>query len=140
MVGYFRFFFDSGLLILIVIVQLIIYPSFIHHQPKRLLIWHSIYTKKIALIVLPLMLGQLCVAMFQVYQNQNLDTVLYSAIVFFLWGITFTKFAPMHGQISNGRVDKEFLQKLVRLNWIRTTLWFMLFLLTIRTLIDVNRI
>tara|TARA_Y100000589_G_scaffold325196_1_gene362704 strand:- start:267 stop:689 length:423 start_codon:yes stop_codon:yes gene_type:complete len=140
MVGYFRFFFDSGLLILIVIVQLIIYPSFIHHQPKRLLIWHSIYTKKIALIVLPLMLGQLCVAMFQVYQNQNLDTVLYSAIVLFLWGITFTKFAPMHGQISNGRVDKEFLQKLVRLNWIRTTLWFMLFLLTIRTLIDVNRI
>ena len=136
----FRFFFDSGLLILILIVQLIIYPSFIHHQPKRLLIWHTIYTKKIALIVLPLMLGQLCVAMFQVYQNQNLDTVLYSAIVLFLWGITFTKFAPMHGQISEGRVDKEFLQKLVRLNWIRTSLWFMLFLLTIRTLLEVNRI
>ena len=140
MLGYFRFFFDSGLLILILIVQLIIYPSFIHHQPKRLLIWHTIYTKKIALIVLPLMLGQLCVAMFQVYQNQNLDTVLYSAIVLFLWGITFTKFAPMHGQISEGRVDKEFLQKLVRLNWIRTSLWFMLFLLTIRTLLEVNRI
>ena len=140
MLGYFRFFFDSGLLILILIVQLIIYPSFIFYEPNRLLVWHTIYTKKIALIVLPLMLGQLGVAMFQVYQNQNLDTVLYSAIVIFLWVITLTKFAPMHGQISEGRTDKEFLQKLVRLNWIRTSLWFMLFLLTIRTLLEVNRI
>jgi hypothetical protein len=84
------------------------------------------------------MLGQLCVSMFQVYQNQNLDTVLYSAIVMFMWGITLTKFAPMHGQISEGRVDKEFLQKLVRLNWIRTSLWFMLFLLSVRTLVEIN--
>ena len=119
-------------------VQLIIYPSFIHHQPKRLLIWHSIYTKKIALIVLPLMLGQLCVAVFQVYQNQNLDTVFYSAIVLFLWGITLTKFAPMHGQISEGRVHKEFLQKLVQLNWIRTLLWFLLFLTTLIKVVEIN--
>ena len=139
MLEYFRFFFDSGLLILILMVQLIIYPSFIFYEPNRLLVWHANYTKKIALIVLPLMLGQLCVALFQVYQNQNLDTVLYSAIVLFLWGITFIKFAPMHGQISEGRVDKEFLQKLVQLNWIRTLLWFMLFLLTVRTLVEINR-
>ncbi len=138
MLEYFRFFFDSGLLILILMVQLIIYPSFIFYEPKRLLVWHNNYTKKIALVVLPLMLGQLCVAMFQVYQNQNLDTVLYSAIVMFLWGITLTKFAPMHGQISEGRVDKEFLQKLVRLNWIRTSLWFLLFLLTLIKLVEIN--
>ena len=119
-------------------VQLIIYPSFIHHQPKRLLIWHTIYTKKIALIVLPLMLGQLCVAIFQVYQNQNLDTVLYFSLVLFLWGITLTKFAPMHGQISEGRVDKEFLQKLVRLNWIRTLSWFLLLLLTLKKILETN--
>ncbi len=138
MLGYLRLFFDSGLLILILMVQLIIYPSFIHHQPKRLLIWHTIYTKKIALIVLPLMLGQLCVAIFQVYQNQNLDTVFYSAIVLFLWGITLTKFAPMHGQISEGRIDKEFLQKLVQLNWIRTLLWFLLFLTTLIKVVEIN--
>ena len=139
MLEYFRFFFDSGLLILILMVQLIIYPSFIHYESNKLLIWHTIYTKKIALIVLPLMLGQLCVSMFQVYQNQNLDTVLYSAIVIFLWVITLTKFAPMHGQISEGRTDKEFLQKLVRLNWIRTSLWFLLFLLTVRAVFEINK-
>ena len=138
MLEYIRLFFDSGLIILILMVQLIIYPSFIHHQPKRLLIWHTIYTKKIALIVLPLMLGQLCVAIFQVYQNQNLDTVFYSAIVLFLWGITLTKFAPMHGQISEGRIDKEFLQKLVQLNWIRTLLWFLLFLTTLIKVVEIN--
>ena len=140
MLEYIRLFFDSGLLILILMVQLIIYPSFIHHQPKRLLIWHSIYTKKIALIVLPLMLGQLCVAIFQVYQNKNLDTVLYFAIVLFLWGITLTKFAPMHGQISAGRVDEKFLQKLVRLNWIRTLLWFLSLLLTLKKIVEKSQV
>ena len=138
MLEYFRFFFDSGLLILILMVQLIIYPSFIFYEPKRLLVWHTNYTKKIALIVIPLMLGQLCVAMFQIYQNQNFDTLLYSAIVLFLWGITLTKFAPMHRQISAGRVDEEFLQKLVRLNWIRSSLWFLIFLLTLIKLVGIN--
>ena len=134
MLEYFRFFFDSGLLVLILMVQLIIYPSFLHYEPKRLLIWHALYTEKIALIVLPLMFGQLSIALFQVYQAQDFDTIFYAAIVLILWVTTLTKFAPMHGQISNGKTDEMFLKKLVHLNWIRTLLWSVLFIHTLSEL------
>jgi len=130
MLEYFRLLFDSGLLVLILMVQLIIYPSFLHYPLKSLITWHNIYTKKIAIVVIPLMLGQLIVSILQVYEKQVFDTLSYATIVLFLWGITLLKFAPMHNVISQGSVSEQFLTKLVRLNWIRTILWFLLFLLT----------
>ena len=135
MLEYFRLLFDSGLLVLILMVQLIIYPSFLHYPLKSLITWHNIYTKKIAIVVIPLMLGQLIVSILQVYEKQVFDTLSYATIVLFLWGITLLKFAPMHNVISQGSVNEKFLNKLVRLNWIRTILWFLLFLLTITKIV-----
>ena len=135
MLEYFRLLFDSGLLVLIIMVQLIIYPSFLHYPLKSLITWHNIYTKKIAIVVIPLMLGQLIVSIFQVYEKQVFDTLSYFIIVLFLWGITLFKFAPMHNTISQGSVNDKFLTKLVRLNWIRTILWFLLFLLTVTKIV-----
>ena len=135
MLEYFRLLFDSGLLILIILVQLIIYPSFLHYHLKNLITWHNIYTKKIAIVVIPLMLGQLSVSIFQVYEKQVFDTLSYFIIVLFLWAITLFKFAPMHNIISQGSVNDKFLTKLVRLNWIRTILWFLLFLLTVTKIV-----
>mgnify|MGYP001220406353 CR=1 FL=1 len=135
MLEYFRLLFDSGLLVLILMVQLIIYPSFLHYPLKSLITWHNIYTKKIAIVVIPLMLGQLIVSIFQVYEKQVFDTLSYAIIVLFLWGITLFKFAPMHNTISQGSVNDKFLTKLVRLNWIRTILWFLLFLLTVTKIV-----
>ena len=131
MIEYFRLIFDSGLFVLILIVQLIVYPSFMHYEQKNLLSWHSIYTKKIAFIVIPLMFGQLFVAFFQIYQKQIFDTVFYAVVVLTLWGITLMKFAPMHAKISNGNSDRRLLLKLVNLNWYRTFLWSVLFLFTL---------
>ena len=135
MLEYFRLLFDSGLLVLILMVQLIIYPSFLHYPLKKLITWHNIYTKRIAIVVIPLMLGQLSVSIFQVYEKQVFDTLSYAIIVLFLWGITLFKFAPMHNIISQGSVNDKFLTKLVRLNWIRTILWILLFLLTVTKIV-----
>ncbi len=136
MLEYFRLLFDSGLLVLILMVQLIVYPSFLHYPLKSLINWHKIYTKRIAIVVVPLMLGQLSISLFQVYKIQDFGTLLYATIVLFLWGITFFKFAPMHNEISISNVNEKFLLKLVRLNWIRTILWFLLFLLTVTKIIS----
>ena len=136
MLEYFRLLFDSGLLVLILMVQLIIYPSFLHYPLKSLITWHNIYTKKIAIVVIPLMLGQLIVSILQVYEKQVFDTLSYATIVLFLWGITLFKFAPMHNLISQGSVSEQFLTKLVRLNWIRTILWFLLLLLTVTKIVS----
>jgi hypothetical protein len=117
---------DVGLLVLIWMIQLIVYPSFLFYTAKELIAWHKIYTKAIALIVIPLMLGQLGIAIYQVFLVQNTYTLTSIVLVVFLWGITLLKFAPMHQQISEGNTHVQLLKKLVQINWIRTLIWTIL--------------
>tara|TARA_B100000795_G_C22751252_1_gene419519 strand:- start:804 stop:1226 length:423 start_codon:yes stop_codon:yes gene_type:complete len=126
MIDIIRLLVDFGLLVLIWIIQLIIYPSFLFYRAKELITWHKMYTKAIALIVIPLMLGQLGIAMYQVFLAQNTHTLASIILVVFLWGITLLKFAPMHQQISEGNTHVQLLKKLVQNNWIRTLIWTIL--------------
>ena len=114
---------DAGLLVLTWMIQLIVYPSFLFYTAKELVTWHKIYTKTIALIVIPLMLGQLGITIYQVFLVQNIFTFTSIVLVVFLWGITLLKFAPMHQQISEGNTQIQLLKKLAQNNWIRTIIW-----------------
>ena len=125
-----RLLLDFGMCILIWMVQLIVYPSFAFYNNTQLLTWHKTYTKAIALIVIPLMLGQLGIAIYQVFLAQNVYTLVSIVLVVFLWGITLLKFAPMHQQISKGNTQIHLLKTLVQMNWIRTMIWTLLFLLS----------
>jgi len=125
-----RLLLDFGLCILIWMVQLIVYPSFAFYNNTQLLTWHKTYTKAIALIVIPLMLGQLGIAIYQVFLVQNSYTLVSIVLVVFLWGITLLKFAPMHQQISEGNTQIQLLKTLVQTNWIRTIIWTLLFVLS----------
>ena len=104
-------------------IQLIVYPSFLFYTVKELIAWHKMYTKAIALIVIPLMLGQLGITIYQVFLVQNIFTFTSIVLVVFLWGITLLKFAPMHQQISEGNIQIQLLKKLAQNNWIRTIIW-----------------
>lgn len=117
---------DVGLLVLIWMIQLIVYPSFLFYTAKELIAWHKMYTKAIALIVIPLMLGQLGIIIYQVFLVQNTYTLTSIILVVFLWGITLLKFAPMHQQISEGNTHVQLLKKLVQINWIRALIWTIL--------------
>ena len=121
-----RLILDVGLLVLIWMIQLIVYPSFLFYTAKELIAWHKMYTKAIALIVIPLMLGQLGIAIYQVFHLQNTYTLTSIVLVVFLWGITLLKFAPMHQQISEGNTHVQLLKKLVQINWIRALIWTIL--------------
>ena len=121
-----RLILDFGLCILIWMVQLIVYPSFLFFSDNNLFTWHKTYTKAIALIVIPLMLGQLGIVIYQVFLIQNAYTLTSIVLVVFLWGITLLKFAPMHQQISEGNTHEKLLKKLVQNNWIRTLIWTIL--------------
>ena len=125
-----RLLLDFGLCILIWMVQLIVYPSFAFYNNTQLLTWHKTYTKAIALIVIPLMLGQLGIAIYQVFLVQNSYTLVSIVLVVFLWAITLLKFAPMHQQISEGNTQIQLLKTLVQTNWIRTIIWTLLFVLS----------
>ena len=125
-----RLLIDFGLLVLIWMVQLVIYPSFQFYKKENLISWHKIYTKRLAFVVIPLMLGQLIIAGFQLFDKASLYTVASIFVIIALWISTFIQFVPRHNRISQGNFKENTLVELVKLNWIRTVLWTILFLVS----------
>ncbi len=126
---------DFGLMVLIWMVQLLIYPSFKYFSIPELRKWHERYTFNIALIVIPLMFGQLIVYGIQVYQTPTSFAVSGILIVVLLWVFTFLHFVPLHKTINDNTSSQNTLNHLVFTNWIRTFLWSSLFLWSLYELI-----
>lgn len=122
---------DFGLLVLIWIVQLIIYPSFAYYSHKELIVWHSKYTLMITVIVLPLMVGQLLIHGYGTIQHTSLINVLSLILVCSTWVITFGWAVPLHNQIDAGNDIETVVNKLVKVNWPRTILWSAIFLISL---------
>ena len=122
---------DFGLLVLIWIVQLIIYPSFRFYTPEDLQKWHRQYTKRITAVVMPLMLTQLMVYVLQLFDGFAVYNLISVVVVFLLWLITFAVFVPLHQMIETNTFKTSTLSNLVKYNWIRTVLWSLLFLISL---------
>jgi hypothetical protein len=124
-----RLLLDFGLVVLIWIIQRIVYPSFLHYTAENLIIWHKEYTSRFSVIVIPLMIGQLGISMYQAFIVTNLYTVVSLVIVIVIWLSTFMQFVPIHSNISKGQVNEKTLNSLVAKNWLRTFLWSLLFVM-----------
>jgi len=118
---------DGGLLVFIWAVQLIIYPSFKYYKSEDLFTWHQLYTKRVTIIVLPLMLMQLIISSVQAFEIINVYTISSLIIIALLWLSTFLIFVPLHHRISTNNFDSKTLEALVLKNWIRVFLWSILF-------------
>ena len=126
---------DFGLVVLIWIVQLIIYPGFERYSPPDLLKWHSEYTWRIGIIVMPLMLSQLGLAVFQLLSDPSIVLYISGLGVVGIWVLTFLYFVPAHNSISKGETGKV-LTELTRINWWRTILWSVVFLVDLSLLMQ----
>jgi DMSO reductase anchor subunit len=122
-----RLLFDFGLLVLILMVQLIIYPSFQFYTSENLLRWHKKYTLAISFVVIPLMFGQLITSALQLIDERNAYTIGSVILIALVWISTFTQFVPMHHRINNGQAKESLLNQIVKRNWIRTFLWTCIF-------------
>jgi len=122
-----RLLFDFGLLVLIWLVQLIIYPSFLFYESGNLKVWHKKYTQKITYVVLPLIIGQLIVNTVHLFNNFSIFTLGSFLMIIALWMMTFLIFVPLHSKISNNEINLPLIHQLIGLNWIRTLLWSGLF-------------
>ncbi len=120
--------FDFGLLVLIWMVQLVIYPSFKYFNRNDLIRWHRVYVQRISYVVIPLMFGQLGVSLHLVNTSPNLYTFASLGLIVLVWGVTFLQFVPIHSSISRGDASEELLTTLVSRNWFRTILWTLLFI------------
>lgn len=135
-----RLLIDFGLLILIWIIQLIVYPSFLYYNAETLVIWHRKYTSLIGYMVAPLMLVQLGLSIYQISAAFTLYNLISVLIISVIWIITFLQFVPIHSNISKGRVSDKMLSSLVRKNWSRTILWTMLFVYSFLVMFPISNV
>ena len=118
---------DFGMCVVLWLVQLVIYPSFLRIEPSELLAWHRAYTFRVSFVILPLMLGQLVLAILSVLEGPSILEWLAFALVLACWILTFFVSASLHRKIEQNDTTKETRQKLITTNWPRTILWSLVF-------------
>lgn len=116
---------DGGLLILIWMVQLIVYPSFRHVDLARFEQWHSQYTRRITVIVLPLMFAQVGLVGAQVLSQSSWHVIGSVVCVALAWVSTFALSVPCHERLRQPNAAE--IERLIRTNWPRTILWTLTF-------------
>lgn len=114
---------DFGMLILILLVQLIIYPSFEFSAKESFVQWHERYTGLITFVVLPLMLAQLGLAVAEVIRQRSMATGVCLALIAFCWIVTFTLSVPGHNDLQANGNTPQAVRFLVMTNWLRTIAW-----------------
>ncbi|MFT7120821.1 MAG: hypothetical protein ACJAZ9_000998 [Neolewinella sp.] len=126
-----RLVWDTAALVLIWLVQLVIYPSFQHYLTPEFRTWHTSYTRRVTYIVMPVMIGQLALYLYQAFNGFSWDIWLNLALIAGAWGITFFRAVPAHSAIGLAESHLPLAERLVRENWFRTVLWTAVWLVTV---------
>lgn len=122
---------DFGLVVLIFLVQLCIYPAFKYFNTHNLQIWHKVYTPNITIVVFPLMIGQLAFSLYSVFNASEYLSWVHLVLVICTWISTFLYFVPLHQKINTNNYIKDDLLKLEKGNWFRLILWCLVFMITL---------
>ena len=123
---------DFGLVVLIWMVQLVVYPGLTYYSESDLISWHSEYTAAISIIVMPLMVAQAGIHGRQLFSDFSRMGVAATVLIGSAWVNTFFFAVPLHHQIAARQNALEAAQELVSVNWYRTVLWSVVFLLSVR--------
>ena len=117
-----------GLVVLIWLVQVVIYPAFAEIAPERFTRWHAGYTRAVTWIVMPLMLGQVVLLGWLLMVRPSRWGYLAAGMVAVAWIATFTLAVPAHDKLHANGLDGCVIRRLVGTNWIRTVAWTLAFL------------
>jgi hypothetical protein len=119
---------NFGLVVLIWLVQLIIYPSFAHVDATGFIDWHRKYMARVSSLVIPLMLGQMFLVLKLVYLTSVLTYFLMLSGIAIIWISSFSLSVPCHNKLQENGKDQAIIKRLIQTNWIRTILWTAVFL------------
>ena len=114
---------SCGLLILIWLVQIIIYPGLTRIPFNDFVNYHAWYVTRITIVVLPLMIFEIFIAIAWFFLQDNLfyPSVAFGLVIL-VWCSTFTFQVPIHKSLQAGK-DKSEIRRLVATNWVRTIAW-----------------
>ena len=118
---------NFGMCVVLWLVQLVIYPSFLRVKTSELLAWHKAYTFRVSFVILPLMFGQLVLTILSIMEDPSILEWLAFAFVLVCWILTFFVSVPLHRKIEQNDTTRETRQKLIMTNWPRTILWSLIF-------------
>lgn len=126
----------SGLMAGVIwVVQLVHYPLFVHVAEADWREFHRQHTRRITWIVAPAMLGELLASIWLVVlQPGSVLAWVGLSLVLALFAVTALVQVPLHDRLSRGR-DAVVIARLVRSNWLRTTLWSARFAVSISLLL-----
>ena len=114
---------DTGMLVLIWLVQCIIYPAFRAIEADRFEAWHRRYMQTISVFVIPLMLIQLTCSAWAAIAHPVPWNVISMAAVAAAWAVTFCISAPCHQKLQRIGKDPATIERIIRTNWLRTLAW-----------------
>ena len=127
---------DFGLVVLIWLVQLIIYPTFASIDEARFSAYHAWYSQIIGFFVIPLMFGQVGLHAWGIYTAPSPAKYMAAGLIGLIWCSTFLLSVPNHNILSAGSKDPAVIHSLITTNWIRTIGWSLVFVLS---LIDISK-
>lgn len=121
---------DFGILVLIWLVQLIVYPSFQYVAEQHFRQWHYRYTGLITLFVAPLMFGQVLLYALEImFHGWHWIVAVNLPLIAIAWLATALLSVPCHDRMQKRGYDKSVISRLVNTNWIRTFVWTAVFAL-----------
>jgi hypothetical protein len=118
---------DAAMATLILLVQLIIYPSFHAITDDIFTSWHRKYVTAIAYIVIPLMLIQAGCITVQLLADADWGNILSAVTALGAWIVTCTLSAPYHRTLQHKGKDTQIINRLIQTNWLRTGCWITVF-------------
>ena len=141
-VGGLRLIVDTGALVLIWLVQLVIYPAYAYSAVEDFRRWHPVYTARVTLVVMPIMLGQVGVYALLLYLgipdngflplNAGTGGLANTCLIAAVWAVTFFRAVPLHAALDAEQLDHRGLaEEIVRVNWYRTALWTIAWCITV---------
>jgi len=110
----------SSMVGVIWIIQLLHYPSFHYINNANYSTFQDFHMNRVSFVVVPIMIteffsGILLVFIFTTFFLFKILFVMLASI----WIITFLFFTKLHHSLTKG-YDKNIINKLVKLNWLRT--------------------
>ncbi|QBG46895.1 hypothetical protein EGM51_05610 [Verrucomicrobia bacterium S94] len=123
-----RFASDIGMVVLIWLVQLIIYPSFFLIDAGKFTAWHARYTRRISVVVMPLMIAQAVSTAVLLTRNADPGLKLETVGLIAAWTVTFSLSVPCHKKLQQSGKNDDVIRRLIFTNWFRTAAWTLVLL------------
>lgn len=123
--------FDFGIVIVVWLAQVIMYPSLARIDKDAFVSWHRKYANRIAFFVVPLLCGQVIILGILIYLKKDFLQILSAVIIVLCWVSTFGLSVPRHAKLQKRGKDLSVISSLVWTNLVRSLLWTIVFMIGI---------